>query len=209
MTAHFGFRPDSRHLMLKNFSIPISAPKPASVTTYPSFPTNFNASRSATMLELPIAIFANGPACTKTGVLSTVCINVGHNASFINTASAPPHPKSSAVIGSPALEYPTTIFPSLLRKSGKSLANANTAMISDATVMSNPDSRLCCSRGVSPLTVPRGWMVSCFPFPMVTSRKCRSHVSRTLCHVIVDLSKSNRANFDRSSGLNSSGDLLA
>mmetsp|Transcript_14877 Transcript_14877/g.27050 ORF Transcript_14877/g.27050 Transcript_14877/m.27050 type:complete len:294 (+) Transcript_14877:854-1735(+) len=208
MTAHLGFRPDSRHLMLKNFSIPISAPNPASVTTYPSSPTNFNANRSATILEFPMAIFANGPACTSTGVRSTVCINVGSNASFINTASAPPHPKSSAVMGSPAFEYPTTILPSFSRMSGKSFANANTAIISDATVMSKPVSRVCCSRGVSPLTVPRGWMVSLRPFPMVTFRKCLSHVSRTRCQVIVDLSKSNRANFDRSSDVKSSGALF-
>ncbi len=32
-TAAFGARPDARHLMLKNFSQPMSAPKPASVTT--------------------------------------------------------------------------------------------------------------------------------------------------------------------------------
>lgn len=31
-TTTLGTRPEARHLMLKNFSIPISAPKPASVT---------------------------------------------------------------------------------------------------------------------------------------------------------------------------------
>lgn len=31
-TTTFGCRPETRHLMLKNFSIPMSAPKPASVT---------------------------------------------------------------------------------------------------------------------------------------------------------------------------------
>lgn len=31
------------HLMLKNFSIPMSAPKPASVTTYPFSPTSLRA----------------------------------------------------------------------------------------------------------------------------------------------------------------------
>mmetsp|Transcript_23609 Transcript_23609/g.50528 ORF Transcript_23609/g.50528 Transcript_23609/m.50528 type:complete len:304 (-) Transcript_23609:562-1473(-) len=207
MTAHLGLRPDSRHLMLKNFSIPISAPKPASVTTYPSSPTSFSANLSATMLELPIAMFANGPAWTSTGVLSTVCISVGKSASFINTVSAPPHPRSSAVIGSPAFEYPTTMLPNFSRRSGRSFARARTAIISEATVMSNPVSRECWTRGVSPLTVPRGWIVSLRPFPMVTSLKWRSHVSSTLCHVMVDLSKSNRANFDRSSGVNSSGDF--
>ncbi len=33
ITTQFGFRPLIRHLMLKNFSIPQSAPKPDSVTT--------------------------------------------------------------------------------------------------------------------------------------------------------------------------------
>ena len=32
-TAASGTRPEARHLMLKNFSQPMSAPKPASVTT--------------------------------------------------------------------------------------------------------------------------------------------------------------------------------
>ena len=50
--------------MLKNFSMPMSAPKPASVTTYPSDPTSFNAMSSAMMEEFPVAMFANGPACT-------------------------------------------------------------------------------------------------------------------------------------------------
>jgi hypothetical protein len=31
-TAASGVSPDARHLMLKNFSAPMSAPKPASVT---------------------------------------------------------------------------------------------------------------------------------------------------------------------------------
>jgi len=37
-TTAFGSKPEQRHLMLKNFSIPMSAPKPASVTTNPSGP---------------------------------------------------------------------------------------------------------------------------------------------------------------------------
>jgi len=32
-TTQFGLRPLKRHLMLKNFSMPMSAPKPDSVTT--------------------------------------------------------------------------------------------------------------------------------------------------------------------------------
>lgn len=58
----------ARHLMSKNFSMPMSEPKPASVTQKPFRPTNFNAILSAIIDEQPCAIFANGPACTKTGV---------------------------------------------------------------------------------------------------------------------------------------------
>jgi hypothetical protein len=39
MTTALGTRPLVLHLMLKNFSMPMSAPKPASVTTKPSRPT--------------------------------------------------------------------------------------------------------------------------------------------------------------------------
>lgn len=59
-----------RHLMLKNFSIPMSAPNPASVTTNPSSPTSFRAILSARIEELPWAMLANGPAWTNTGVPS-------------------------------------------------------------------------------------------------------------------------------------------
>lgn len=58
----FGTIPEARHLILKNFSIPISEPKPASVRTYPSFPTNFKAIMSARIELQPCAILAKGPA---------------------------------------------------------------------------------------------------------------------------------------------------
>jgi len=54
-TTQLGTKFEYRHFMLKNFSIPISAPKPASVTTKPSFPTSFNAILSATIEEFPCA----------------------------------------------------------------------------------------------------------------------------------------------------------
>mmetsp|Transcript_14808 Transcript_14808/g.41264 ORF Transcript_14808/g.41264 Transcript_14808/m.41264 type:complete len:252 (+) Transcript_14808:625-1380(+) len=117
ITAAFGFNPLYRHLMLKNFSIPISAPNPASVTQNPSGPTSLRAISSATTDEFPVAMLANGPAWTKTGVRSTVCMSVGMMASFIKTVRAPPQPKSSAVTGSPFRENPTTIAPSFSRKS--------------------------------------------------------------------------------------------
>mmetsp|Transcript_20033 Transcript_20033/g.36372 ORF Transcript_20033/g.36372 Transcript_20033/m.36372 type:complete len:278 (+) Transcript_20033:744-1577(+) len=204
MTAHFGLSPDARHLILKNFSIPISAPNPASVTTNPSFPTSLSANSSATILELPVAMLANGPAWTKTGVLSTVCISVGIMASFMRTAKAPPHPKSSAVMGSFALLYPTTMAPSFSLISFMSVVNARTAMISLATVMSKPVSRLCWTRG-APRSLPRGKIVSFLPTPTTTDLKCRSHVSNTRCHVMVSTSKSRRANLLRCSVVKSSG----
>ena len=65
------------HLMLKNFSIPMSAPKPASVTTNPWFPTSLRAILSAKIDEFPWAMLANGPAWTKTGVPSVDVVQ-GH-----------------------------------------------------------------------------------------------------------------------------------
>mmetsp|Transcript_14112 Transcript_14112/g.40620 ORF Transcript_14112/g.40620 Transcript_14112/m.40620 type:complete len:237 (+) Transcript_14112:707-1417(+) len=206
MTAALGFSPLYLHLMLKNFSIPMSAPKPASVTQNPSDPTNFSAISSATTEEFPVAMLANGPACTKTGVRSTVCINVGMIASFIKTVKAPPHPRSSAVIGTPFFEYPTTIAPSFSRKSFKSLANANTAITSLATVMSKPVFRSCCTRSpslVADLTVSLG------PWPIVTFRKWRSQVSNTRCQVMESGSRSSRAKADFSSSVKSSGAFVS
>mmetsp|Transcript_35569 Transcript_35569/g.39648 ORF Transcript_35569/g.39648 Transcript_35569/m.39648 type:complete len:286 (-) Transcript_35569:734-1591(-) len=204
MTAALGFKPLYRHLMLKNFSIPMSAPKPASVTQNPSGPISLRAIWSATTELFPVAILANGPACTRTGVLSTVCISVGIMASFINTVNAPPQPRSSAVTGSPCREYPTTIAPSFSRRSFRSFANANTAITSDATVISNPVLRSCWIR--SPSFSFFDFTVSFGPCPTVILRKCRSHVSKTRCHVIVSGSRSSLAKLDFSSGVNSSGE---
>ena len=77
----------------------MSAPNPDSVSTYPSGPTSFSATWSATIDEFPCAMFPNGPACTNAGVPSSVCIRLGMMVSFISTVSAPPTPISSAVIG--------------------------------------------------------------------------------------------------------------
>ena len=57
--------------------------------------------RSATTDELPCAMLPNGPACTRTGVFSSVCIRLGFNASRMITAMAPAPPISSAVTGVP------------------------------------------------------------------------------------------------------------
>ena len=63
--------------MLTNFSRPMSAPKPASVTTKPDSPTSLRPTSSARTDELPWAMFAKGPAWTRTGVASRVCMSVG------------------------------------------------------------------------------------------------------------------------------------
>ncbi len=99
-TAASGLRPETRHLMLKNRSAPMSAPKPASVTRKSPV---WMPMRSATTLELPCAMLPNGPACTKTGVFSSVCSRFGLSASRIITAAAPAACSCSAVTGSPAL----------------------------------------------------------------------------------------------------------
>ena len=57
-TAASGFRPETRHLMLKNRSAPMSAPNPASVTRKSPV---WMPIRSATTLELPCAMLPNGP----------------------------------------------------------------------------------------------------------------------------------------------------
>mmetsp|Transcript_27223 Transcript_27223/g.84633 ORF Transcript_27223/g.84633 Transcript_27223/m.84633 type:complete len:263 (+) Transcript_27223:328-1116(+) len=176
--------------MSKHFSPPISAPKPASVTTYPSAPTNFRPTLSATMEELPCAMLAKGPACTSTGVPSMVCISVGISASFMSTASAPAQPTSSAVTNAPpwtpsSFDRATTMRPSRALKSARSVARASTAMISEATAMSKPVSR------VFPFSV--GFL------PTSIFRRKRSHVSKTRFQVMVDGSTSKRAKRFRSS----------
>src|SRR3972149_1577820 len=94
--------------MLIIFSAPQSAPKPLSVTTKSA---SFSATLSATMELLPWAMLANGPACTITGVFSSVWIRLGMSASFSRTAMAPAAFRSSAVTGCPSSVVPTTMGP--------------------------------------------------------------------------------------------------
>ena len=75
--------------------------------------------------------------------------------------------------------------------SAREVVSASTAMISDATVMSKPVTR------VSP--------ASAGPCPMVMRRRWRSHVSTTRCHVMVAGSMFSRTNLDRSSAVMASG----
>ena len=138
-TTADGAIPPLRHTMSKNFSIPMSEPKPDSVITYsPSFwPI-----RSATSDELPCAMFANGPACIRQGWPSSVWIRFGFSASFSSTVIAPAAPRSSAVTGlPPSYEYATVIAPRRARRSCRSRATARIAITSEAAVMSKPLSR--------------------------------------------------------------------
>ena len=91
--------PPTRQMMLKNFSIPMSDPKPDSVTTYSP---SFRATRSATSELLPCAMFANGPQCTSAGCPSIVWTRFGLIASFSSTVIAPAARSCSASTGSPS-----------------------------------------------------------------------------------------------------------
>mmetsp|Transcript_430 Transcript_430/g.817 ORF Transcript_430/g.817 Transcript_430/m.817 type:complete len:219 (-) Transcript_430:616-1272(-) len=184
--------------MLKNFSMPISAPNPASVIQNPSLPVSLRAIWSATIEEFPWAMLANGPACTNTGVCSMVCMRVGIIASFISTSMAPPTPRSSAVTGIDgrpllSLLMPITMRPNLSRMSSKEVVRARIAITSEATEISKP--------------VARG-LFSLFPTPTVTPRTYLSQTSSTRCQVIVSGSMSNRAKRDISSSVRSSGFVL-
>src|ERR1035437_7918793 len=86
ITASSGLSPDARHLISKNFSAPMSAPKPASVHTISLVAS---ARRSARTEFLPWAMFANGPQWTKAGPPSRVWSRLGLIASSSRTVIAP------------------------------------------------------------------------------------------------------------------------
>ena len=162
ITAASGARPDARHLISKNFSAPISAPKPASVTTISLVAS---AARSAMIELFPCAIFANGPACTKAGPPSSVCSRFGLIASRSSAAIAPATFRSSVVTGFPSVVSATTMRPRRARKSEMSDASASTAITSLATVITVSDSR------TTPFSRP--------PRPMIVLRMARSLMSTT------------------------------
>lgn len=95
MTTQSGERPLERHLMFMNFSAPMSAPKPASVTTSPSGPTSLRAIRSATTDEFPWAMLAKGPAPPPPppprvrGPPRAECMRVSRTAQQIRATAAP------------------------------------------------------------------------------------------------------------------------
>mmetsp|Transcript_59553 Transcript_59553/g.159574 ORF Transcript_59553/g.159574 Transcript_59553/m.159574 type:complete len:228 (-) Transcript_59553:672-1355(-) len=169
--------------MLKNFSPPMSAPKPASVRTKPSLPTSLRPILSAIIEEFPWAMFAKGPACTRAGVPSTVWKVLGWSASIISTVSAPVMPKSSAVRGSPFFEKQQIILPRRARRSFKSVARARIAMISELTVIAKEDSRLNCLSSLFENSLGLR--------PISTFRKYLSLQSVTRRHVMVSGSMSN------------------
>ena len=137
-TAASGRRPDARHLMSKNFSAPMSAPNPASVTTMSLVAS---ATRSARTELLPWAMFPNGPQWTNAGPPSRVWSRFGLRASRRRTVIAPATLRSSAVIGVPSRVVASTTRPRRARRSCRSEASARIAMTSDATVITNWVSR--------------------------------------------------------------------
>ena len=85
-TTAAGSRPPIRQTMSTNFSKPMSAPKPLSVTTKSA---SCSPRRSATSELVPSAMFANGPQWTNAGRPSSVWTRFGFSASFSRTVIAP------------------------------------------------------------------------------------------------------------------------
>ena len=166
-TAQDGFNPADRHLISRNFSAPRSAPNPASVTTTSA---SFNPSRVAITLLQPCAMLANGPPCTNAGEPSKVCTRLGASASFNSTDIAPSALTSEAVTFLPSRVCATIILPRRACKSARFFDRQNTAITSDATVISNPS-----SRGKPFATPPR--------LPTI-DRSARSFISRQRRQVI-------------------------
>ena len=121
--------------MLRNFSIPMSEPKPLSVTTYSP---SLSPTRSAISELFPCAMLANGPQWIRAGWPSSVWTRLGLSASLSTTAIAPAARSCSAVTGSPSNVYATVISPSRRRRSWRSRETATIAITSEAAVMSKP-----------------------------------------------------------------------
>ena len=81
-------------------------------------------------------MLANGPAWTNASVFSVVCMMLGLIASFIIAVIAPATRRSSAVICLPSGVSATTIRPSRLRMSCRSVESPSIAMTSLAAAMS-------------------------------------------------------------------------
>ena len=128
------------------------------------------------MTELqPWAMLANGPPWMNAGLFSSVCTRFGISASFNRTVIGPGPLSCSAVTSSRARVWPTTMRPSRRSRSPRSLARQNTAMTSEATVMSKPS-----SRGKPFATPPRLLTIerSARSFMSTTRRQAMRRVSR-------------------------------
>ena len=117
--------PVARHLMFQNFSKPMSEANPLSVTRIS--PRRL-ARRSAITELWPIAMLANGPAWTKTGWPSSVCMSVGFTARTIHAVIAPSTSRSRAVTGVPERDHATTMRPMRSRRSARSRETARMAI---------------------------------------------------------------------------------
>ncbi len=93
------------------------------------------------------------------------------SASFINTVIAPATPKSSVVMGFFLLSVPMTMRPMRARISARLVESARIAIISLATLISNPDWRI----GPS----------SRSPSPLMIWRSARSFISTTRFQVML------------------------
>ncbi len=100
-------------------------------------------------------MFANGPPWTKTGLCSRLCTRLGAKASRNSAARAPAASRSPQVTGRPSRSRATTIAASRRSRSARSRARQNTAMTSEATVMSKPSSRTGPLAASSPVTTWR------------------------------------------------------
>ena len=93
------------------------------------------------MTELhPCAMLAKGPPCTNAAVPSVVCTRFGLIASCRSTSTEPVMPRSFTVNGMSSNVNPSIMLSILLLISSRSEERQRIAIISDAGVMSNPDS---------------------------------------------------------------------
>ena len=104
--------------MSKNFSAPMSAPKPGLGDQDVASPRAPRGRRGCELL--PWAMLANGPQWTNAGPPSSVCIRLGLSASLSRTVIEPATLRSSAVIGVPSRFVARTIRPRRARRSLRS-----------------------------------------------------------------------------------------
>ncbi len=135
-------------------------------------------------------MLANGPAWTKAGCPSNVCIRLGMSASLSSTVTAPATPSSSRVTGFPCRFSANTTRPTRSRMSLRLVARARIAINSLATVISTP-----VARGKMGLGEPSRSVASLKP--TLIERRLRSHTSTTRFQVILSGSISSRRSMPR------------